>query len=187
MRGMIFKVIWLSVALVGCSNIPVTDGYRKDLPKPGTRAIVWGDDTSAIAMATTWLQKRGLIVMERTTLVQHLEPEAEEITRMLDLRHSMKDEAAILKAAGKAGVQEVVFVDRGGDARAPMVSVRGLVVESGEVHWSGSARYTKYAIRPTKHALANLTCEALATAWEFRPPGSKWLISSESMCQAGTK
>ena len=184
MRSAMVKLVWIGMLLAGCST-PVTDGYRSDLPQPGTRTIVWGNDVSAVAVATTWLQKRGLSVMERTTLVQYLEPETEEMTRTLDLSHTMKDEAAILRVAKKAGVKEVVFVDRGGDARAPMISVRGLNAESGEVHWSGSARYAKFQTRPAKHALANLTCEALATAWEFRPPGSKWLISSEGMCEVG--
>ena len=34
----------------------------------------------------------------------------------------------------KMGVREVVFVDRGGDDRAPMISVRGVQTESGRVH-----------------------------------------------------
>jgi hypothetical protein len=183
MRNKNILPVGLSLVLVACAGSPVTDGFRSDLPRPGTRTIVWGDDVSTVAVATTWLQKRGLSVIERSALVQHLDPEAEEMARALDLSHTLKDEAAVLRAAGKAGAQQVVFVDRGGDARAPMVSVRGLTPESGAINWSGSARYPTLESRPSKHALANLTCEALATAWQFRPPGSKWLISSERMCE----
>jgi hypothetical protein len=80
------------------------------------------------------------------------------------------------------GVQEVVFVDRGGDDRAPMISVRGVQTESGRVHWSGTARYDTFETRPPKDTLANLTCQALATAWGLREPGTKWFTSSQAMC-----
>jgi hypothetical protein len=106
-------------------------------------------------------------------------------TDNLELTHTLKDEAAILQTAKKMGVQEVVFLDRGGDARAPMISVRGVEVPTGRVSWSGSARYASFETRPTKDALALLTCEALATVWGFRPAGTKWFLSSEKMCAVG--
>jgi hypothetical protein len=99
-----------------------------------------------------------------------------------ELGHTLLDEAGILQSAKKLGVQEVVFVDRGGDYRAPMITIRGIVIESGLIHWSGSARYPTFETRPPKDTIANLTCEALATAWNFRPSGTKWFKSSESMC-----
>jgi hypothetical protein len=172
------------LGLAGCSAIPVTDGFRQDLPKPGTPTVVWGNDVSAVATATTWLQKRGLIILERTALAQELDASTVEMLNTLDLSHTMKDEIAIIRAAKKLAVQEVVFVDKGGDTRSPMISVRGLSVESGHVHWTGTARYDKFVTMPAKHTLANLTCQALATAWEFRAPGSKWFVSSEKMCNA---
>ncbi len=166
---------WI-LLLVGCGSVPVTDGFLKDLPKPGTPTIVWGNDLSAVGVATTWLQKRGLSVIESTTLVADVDKERAE------LGHTLLDDAGILQSAKKLGVQEVVFVNRGGDYRAPMITVRGVLIESGQIHWSGSARYTTFETRPPKDTLANLTCEALATAWNFRPSGTKWFKSSESMC-----
>lgn len=185
MRSLIIKVACISLMLGGCSTV-ITDAYRSQLPQAGTRTIIWGNDTSAVGVATTWLQKRGLLVVERSSLVKDLETEAEELVRTIDLSHTLKDEAIILKVARKVNVQEVVFIDRGGDDRAPLVTVRGVTVETGEVHWSGIARHANFEKRPAKHTLANLTCEALATAWEFRPPGNKWFISSEGMCEAKT-
>lgn len=162
--------------LAACSSPPVTDGFLVDLPKPGTSTIVWGDDPSAVGVATTWLQKRGLSVIERSTLVIDLDAERTA------LAHTLADEAAILQAAKKLGIQEVVFVDKEGDYRAPLIMVRGIQLESGRVHWSGSARYPTFETRPPKDTVANLTCQALATAWNFRPPGAKWFLSSEAMC-----
>lgn len=162
--------------LAACSSPPVTDGFLSDLPKPGTLTIVWGNDSSAVGVATTWLQKRGLSIIERSTLAIDVD------TNGIEFAHTLLDEVAILQTAKKHAVQEVVFVDRGGDYRAPMITVRGVHMESGRVHWSGSARYATFETRPPKDTLANLTCQALATAWNFRPPGTNWFKSSEAMC-----
>lgn len=166
-------VLLLSVM---CSCVPVTNGFHAELPKRATATIVWGDDLSAVGTATTWLQRQGLAVIERSLLAGTLDMENTDMT------HTLKDEAAILRTAEKMGVREVVFVDRGGDDRAPMISVRGVQTESGRVHWSGTARYDTFETRPPKDTLANLTCQALATAWGLREPGTKWFTSSQAMC-----
>jgi hypothetical protein len=175
MRKVVGILGWIML-LTACSYPPVTDGFFTDLPKPGTPTIVWGDDPSAVGVAPTWLQKRGLSIIERSTLAVDVDGENTE------LAHTLRDEAVILLAAKKHAVQEVVFIDRGGDYRAPLIAVRGVHIESGRIHWSGSARYATFETRPPKDTLANLTCQALATAWNFRPPGTKWFISSEAMC-----
>ncbi len=175
MKKAIGNIGWIML-LAACSYPPVTDGFLTDLPRPGTPTIVWGNDPGAVGVATTWLQKRGLAIIERSTLAIDVDAENREVA------HTLLDEAAILQAAKTHDAQEVVFVDRGGDYRAPMITVRGVHMESGRVHWSGSARYTTFETRPPKDTLANLTCQALATAWNFRPPGTKWFTSSEAMC-----
>ena len=181
MHNRILRLAWIAVLLGGCSHA-ITDGFRQDLPQPGTRTVVWGNDPAVVGVATTWLQKRGLSVIERGTLAQDIGAEADELLRTINVGHTLKDEGIILQAAKKLNVQEVVFVDRSGEDRAPMVNVRGLRVETGEVHWSGSARYSSFQTKPVKHVLTKLTCQALATAWEFRPPGEKW-VSSQAMCE----
>ncbi|HKN86673.1 MAG TPA: hypothetical protein VJV04_07435, partial [Nitrospiraceae bacterium] len=163
--------------LVVCSCVPVTNGFHAELPKRSMATIVWGDDLSAVGTATTWLLRQGLAVTERSLLAGALEMENRDVT------HTLKDEAAILQIAQKMGVQEVVFVDRGGDDQAPMVSVRGVQVESNRVRWSGTARYDTFKMRPPKDTLADLTCQALATAWGLREPGTKWFTSSQAMCE----
>lgn len=162
--------------LILCSCVPVTNGFHSELPRRATNTIVWGDDVSAVGTATTWLQRQGLTVIERSLLAGVLETENRDVT------HTLKDEATIVQAAKTMGVQEVVFVDRGGDDQAPMVSVRGVQIESGRVHWSGTARYDTFKTRPPKDTLADLTCQALATAWGLREPGTKWFTSSQTMC-----
>ena len=173
------NLAWIML-LAACCHPPVTDGFLADLPKPGTPTIVWGNDASAVGVATTWLQKRGLSIIERSTLAIDVDTDGTNVA------HTLLDEAEILKAAKQHAVEEVVFVDRGGDYRAPMITVRGVRMESGRVHWSGSARYATFENRPPKDTLANLTCQALATAWNFRPPGTKCFTSSEAMCMVET-
>ena len=175
MRLTIGNLGWV-LLLAACSSPPVTDGFLVDLPKPGTPTIVWGNDPNAVGVATTWLQRRGLSIIERSAIAVDIERERTEVA------HTLLDEAAIIQAAKRLGVQEVVFVDRGGDYRAPMIAVRGVHIESGRVHWSGSARYPTFKTRPPNDTLANLTCQALATAWNLRPPGTERFISSEAMC-----
>lgn len=175
MRKLLGSLGWIML-LAACTSPPVTDGFLADLPNPGTPTIVWGNDPSAVGTASTWLQKRGLSIIERSTLAIDVDSES------TDVSHTFLDEVAVLQAAKKHGAQEVVFVDRGGDYRAPMITVRGVHMESGRIHWSGSARYSTFETRPPKDTLANLTCQALATAWNFRPPGTKWFTSSEAMC-----
>jgi hypothetical protein len=88
----------------------------------------------------------------------------------------------ILKAAADLGVNQVVFVQDFGDLRAPMVSIRGVQASTQRVLWGGTARFADYRSRPPTDALADLTCQALATAWGLREPGEKWFKSSQSMC-----
>src|SRR5690349_12243007 len=106
MKGIMLRRSWLLLFL--CSCAPITDGFHADLPKRATATIVWGDDLSAVGTATTWLQRQGLAVTERSFLASSLEMDN------LDLAHTLKDEAEIVQTAKKMGVQEIVFVDRGG-------------------------------------------------------------------------
>jgi hypothetical protein len=177
MKGIMMGQPGVMLLLVMGSCVPVTNGFHAELPKRATATIVWGDDLSAVGTATIWLQRQGLAVTERSLLAAM--PDIENT----DLTHTLKDEVTILQTAKKLGVQEVVFVHRGGDDRAPMISVRGVQAESGRVHWSGTARYDTFKTRPPKDTLANLTCQSLATAWGLREPGTKWFISSQKMCE----
>lgn len=176
MNWLIGIVAVIGLTVDGCSAVPVTDGFSSGLPRPGTPTIVWGDDPSAVGTATIWLQKQELMIVEQGTLAQGVEADK------ANFGHTLRDEASILRLARQRQVPEVVFVDLGGDYRAPMVTVRGVHVESGQVRWSGSARYPSFESRPPKDMLANLTCQALATAWNFRPPGTQWALAPEDSC-----
>jgi hypothetical protein len=63
------------------------------------------------------------------------------------------------------------------------VSVRGLLVESGDTALRGSAHYP-HCVDLSDRTFRSLTCQALATAWGFRPSG-QLDIPSSLMCTAG--
>lgn len=193
--------LWLISLTVGCTHTqyPVTDGFHQTLPQQNTRAVVWGDHPAAAGTATTWLQKRGLTIVERARLQQLFNEQ------QIRLTHTPDDEAQVLRVGKLLGAEMVIFVDTSfqkelrssyyADANkaeggmhteySASVSIRGVNVGTSEVAWSGTARYPN-PVAGIEDALVKLTCQALATAWGFRPPGQHE-FNSQAMCQAGEK
>ena len=192
--------LWLISLTVGCTNLyPVTDGFHKTLPQQNTRAVVWADHPATAGTATIWLQKRGLTIVERGKLQQVFNEQ------QIRLTHTPDDEAQVLRVGKLLGAEMVIFVDTSfqkelrssyyADANkaeggmhteySASVSIRGVNVGTSEVAWSGTARYPN-PVGGIEDALAKLTCQALATAWGFRPPGQHE-FNSQAMCQAGEK
>ena len=188
------------VVLSGCgilqsTTYPVTDGFHHSLPLPNTRIVIWGDTPTVTGTATTWLQKRGLRIVERAKLLQLFEEQRIRLT------HTADDEGPILRVGKLIGAEMVVFADAsvtrgvasnysvnaygGGGRSEPVssasVSIRGVEVETSEVVWNATARYPQQTGGSPEDALAKLTCQALATAWGFRPAGDQ-AISSQTMC-----
>jgi hypothetical protein len=154
-RGLACGILLLS----GCvASSPLTEGFHTDLPPRHTIALIWGSQPAVVAAATTWLLQRGLIVIEQSKLQPIL---ADAHTPELPV----SKDTTVLKAAKSLGVKVVVFITQSGDVRAPIVTVRGVDVETAQIFWSGSARYPEYMKRPFSDLLVNLTCEALAAAW----------------------
>jgi len=186
--------------LSGCTIYPITDGFHHSLPQPNTRIVIWGNDPVVTGTATTWLQKRGLRVVERARLMQIFDEQHIRLT------HSHDDEAPILRVGKILGAGVVIFIDGsatsgvqssysvnryggGGGSQSVYsgaVSIRGVDVETSEVLWSGNARLPRQTGGSPEDALTKLTCQALATAWGFRPAGDQ-AISSQSMCAVGEK
>ena len=117
-------------------------------------------------------------VIERSRLQQIFDEQR------LRLAHAPDKEADLLKIGQLAGATALVFAEgnvnagRNGNAS---VTVRAVDVETAVVLWSGNAQYTG-TLAYVDYALAGLTCEALATAWGYRTPGSHLVLSS-SHCE----
>ena len=151
------------------------------LPTKQAKVVVWGNDTRTADSAMTWLQKRGLVVIERGALKLSLDEKS------LDFSHTLEDEAMILRVSKEFGIKWVIFVDRVGELRAPMVAVRGVNVETHQVLWSGNARYTQYSNQTPSDLLAKLTCQALATAWGFQTPGTQFSALFTNSCELSSR
>ncbi len=119
-----------------------------------------------------WLQKRGLTLVERARLQQVFQEQGIRLTYTPDR------EADLLRVGQLVGAQQVVFTEHTG---YNSVSIRGVHVETAEVLWSGSAYWTDDVMGTTQEKLVRLTCQALATAWGFRPTGNRWILS-DPMC-----
>ena len=94
--------VWLISLTVGCAQYPVTDGFHKTLPQQNTRAVVWGNHPAAAGTATTWLQKRGLTIVERARLQQVFDEQ------QIRLTHTPDDEAQVLRAGKLLGAEMVI-------------------------------------------------------------------------------
>jgi curli biogenesis system outer membrane secretion channel CsgG len=147
----------------------------------------------------TWLQKRGLAIVERARLQEVLNEQ------MIRLTHTSDDDAALLRVGRLLGADLIVFVEAGSTksvasssemyvgayggygesssvpVHSSVVNVRAVDIQTGEVVWSGTARYPTMDTGAPEDSFVKLTCQALATAWGFRPAGQRE-IPSQSMC-----
>ena len=184
--------------VAGPSHYPITDGFHHSLPQKDTRIVIWGTSPAVTGTATIWLQKRGLRVVERARLLQLFEEQRIRLT------HTADDEGPILRVGKLLGAGMVVFTDAsvtqgvasnfsmgaygGGGRSEPVatagVSLRGVDVETGEVLWTGTARYKQPSSSSPEDGLTKLTCQALATAWGFREAGEEEISSQSKIGRA---
>ena len=113
----------------------------------------------------------------------------------MQLSHSVSDRKAALAVAKEMKADFVVFVEREESTEGALsepqcgslfhvnVTVRGLLVETGDTAFRGSAHYP-HCVDLSGETFRNLTCQAAATAWGFRPSG-QLDIPSSLMCTAG--
>lgn len=174
-------LVWMGFIMSACGAIPITDGTHSSLPKADSVVIVWGNDPVVTDTMSIWLHKQGLAPIEGIWLKQTLKDQGVILTNSTD------DQAIIIEAAKKLNVDLVVFGDLDQEIRAPMVSVRGFDMDANQVAWEGSAHYDQYIKTPLNHALVNLTCQALATAWGLRERGKTWFQLPEKACLIDSK
>ena len=164
---------------------PATDGYHSKLPAPYTRAVVWGGRLDIIQSTSTWLSKRGVLVVDQTLVLQAAEKQNVILSENKNL------ETDILRLARSVGARLVVFsssevgTSHVGFLRTPVysatVNVRGVNVNSGEIEWIGKAQSNE-RFSNMEEGITLLTCHALATAWDLRKPG---LAAPATICPLG--
>lgn len=185
----------LSIMLLGQSclakpspsgvRFPITSGSHTLLPAAQQRILIWADPPLS-DMAVEWLGSHHY----SSILIPHTGPfEAPRVS------HRFSDRKAALAVAAEMKADLVLFLDREesqegaliephcGPLFSVLVQVRGLSVESGDTALRGSAHYP-HCVDLSEKTFRNLTCQALATAWGFRPSG-QLDIPSSLMCTAG--
>ena len=185
------------LATTGCRGYafvetPTTDGFHSKLPSPYTRAVVWGGRPDTVQSASTWLLKKGILVVDQTKVLQAA------ADQKVSLSGYQYVETDVLRMAKLVGARLVVFSNAeigswdaldwsGGFPRSQRVysatiSLRAVDVNTGEIEWSGKAQSTE-RFGNIEEGVSLLTCHALATAWGLRNPGA---VASENICPPGS-
>ncbi len=185
----------LSLVVLGCVSkappagvrYPITSGSHASLPTTHQRILIWADPPLA-DMAMVWLEAHHY----SNILLPQKGPFSST-----QISHDFSTRKAALAVAKEMQADVVVFLEHEEQKEAPLlelhcgplfnvsVDVRGLWVKSGDPSWHGNAHYP-HCVALSGETLQNLTCQALATAWGFRPSG-QLEIPSTLMCTAGQR
>ncbi len=159
-------------------HFPITSGSHTLLPNEQQRILIWGD-SSLINVAEQWL---------RSHHYTHILLPPQNV-------HSGINHEAALTLAGELQAQFVVLLEqeelktgaliesRCGTGFNINVTVRGVSSLSRRTAFRGNAHYP-HCVEHTHEIVENLTCQAFATAWGFRPSGQLEIPSSLA-CTAG--
>jgi hypothetical protein len=165
---------------------PTTDGFHSKLPAPYTRAVVWGGRLDIMQSTSTWLSKKGVLVVDQTIVLQAAAEQKVTLTENKNL------ETDILRLARSVGARLVVFsnaevgtLETGLLRRrvySARVAVRAVDVNTGEIEWIGGAQSSE-RFSNMEEGITLLTCHALATAWDMRKPGA---VAPANICPPGS-
>ena len=167
---------WLAIIAmtIGCRaeiHHPVTTGSLKALPSSGERVVVEGNELAVVNAVATWLEDRGLIVIEQNKLPQYL---GNDTPRQCGADCFRK---AMIEGARALGAEELIST-QSSRLQAPdrlAVSLQGFSVRTGEDLWNASGQlvipYTALNEEQITHELATIACHTLATMWGYRPAG----------------
>lgn len=159
-------------------HFPITSGSHTLLPSEHQRILIWGD-LPLTTVAEEWLQSHHY----------------SDIIGLPQNVGSVWDREAALTLATERQAQFMLVLEREelttgalleshcGDRFNISVTVRGLSLSGRERVFRGSAHYP-HCVEHTHEVIKSLTCQALATAWGYRPSGQLEIPSSLA-CTAG--
>ena len=186
-------ILYIVLLLQGCPakapppnvQFPITSGSHNTLPTVQQRILVWGD-APLTDVAVEWLISHHYSAI--------ITPESDPFqTTQASRRFS--DRTVALSVADDLKADFVLFLEREESKEGALieprcdtrfyvnVSARGVSVESGDITVRGNAHYP-HCVDLNGKTFRSLTCQALATAWGFRPSG-QLDIPSGLMCTAG--
>jgi len=153
-------------------HFPITNGFHSDLPTEKQRILIWGN-SSLSKVAEKWLRSH------------HYSP----ILALPQKIHAELDHGEAFRLAAELGTEFVLLLEqeelKTGALIEPhcgarfnlSITARGLLQRSREMVFRGSAHYPQ-CVERTHEIVEHLTCQALATAWGFRPSGQLEIPSS---------
>ena len=166
-------------------RFPITGGFHQVLPSIDQPVLVWADPPLA-DFAMEWLRNHHYA----SVVAPHNSP-----LEPRQLAHNFSTSAGALAVARDMKAEVVIVLDREATREGSViesacgrqvsvsVDVRGLSVETGETTLRGHAHYP-HCVDLSDQTLRNLSCQAFATAWGFRPAG-QLDIPSTMMCTTG--
>lgn len=158
-------------------HFPITRGSHTVLPRARQRILIWGDSLSA-RMADTWLRSHhysSILIPSQNT---------RSSDRQRAFETAAEQNAEFVLILEQEALKEGALIQSSCGALFNItVNVQGLLVENQETTLRGSAQYP-HCVELNDQTVQNLTCQALATAWGFRPSG-QLDIPSHLACTAG--
>lgn len=179
--------------LDGCSSkplpagihFPITSGSHTILPTEQQRILIWGDPPLT-GVAQEWLRSHhySYILLPHPNSLAFSQTSQAATDRQAALTIAAELKAEFVLLLEREEMKEGALIEPHCGVLFNMsVDVRGLSVESRETVLRGSAHYP-HCVEHSDKTVQSLTCQALATAWGFRPSGQLDLPSS-LMCTAG--
>jgi hypothetical protein len=170
----------ITLLLDGCTSkpppagirFPITHGFHALLPAEQQRILIWGKHPLS-NLSEAWLRSHHYA----------------DILNPPQTTHPTLDREAILLLAAAHQADFVLMLDLDeqktgslieshcGDRFNISITVHGLSRVSRKTVFRSSAYYP-HCVHRTNEVLENLTCQALATAWGFRPSGQLEIPSS---------
>ena len=166
-------------------RFPITSGSHTSLPSAHQLILIWGDP-SLTGVAAEWLSSHHYA----SILLPHSGPRQHP-----QVSHPSSDRQAALVVAKELNAEFVLLLDREDNKEGALieshcgplfsvsVNVRGLSVQRGDTALQGNAHYP-HCVELRDEIVRSLTCQALATAWGFRPSG-QLDIPGGLMCTTG--
>jgi len=183
-------MVMVLLPLTGCGSdtfYPITSGSHARVDAFGhasgpNRFIIWSNNPTAQQYLTGEMLFQGHTVVERARLDQLFEEQ-----RMI-LSHTPEDAANVLRVGRLVGASHVIFIQVDFDEydkQSPVsVSVRNVVVESGEIVWSGHA-YSDERVASHTQAAKIMTGWAVNRAVCPIEAGYRWIEPSSEAEEKG--
>ena len=186
-------LLFAIVLLQGCHSkpsptgvrFPITSGSHTLLPATDEPILIWADPP-LLEMAVEWL---------RAHRYSNLSMPDRHPVRSPQIVHDYSTRSAALAVAREMKAEFVVFLEQEATKDGTLleancgsrfnvnVDVRGVSRETGSTALRANAHYP-HCIERNDRTLQALACQALATAWGFRPSG-QLDIPSNLMCTVG--